>query len=90
MKLKLVSWSKYTVMLGGRAAEEIVINEMTSGASNDISKLQKLPKAMVTEWGMSDLGLLIWEMIVVWEILAKPSGMSRQRNSQAFMEKIDN
>ncbi|MFZ5932700.1 MAG: ATP-dependent zinc metalloprotease FtsH [Patescibacteria group bacterium] len=45
-----------TAMLGGRAAEEIVFDEMTSGAANDISQATKLARAMVIEWGMSDLG----------------------------------
>lgn len=45
-----------TAMLGGRAAEEVVFNEMTSGAANDISQATRLAKAMVVEWGMSDLG----------------------------------
>jgi len=43
-------------MLGGRAAEEVVFKEMTSGAANDISQATKLARAMVVEWGMSDLG----------------------------------
>jgi len=47
-----------TAMLGGRAAEEVVFKEMTSGASNDIAVATKLAKAMVTEWGMSDLGTI--------------------------------
>jgi cell division protease FtsH len=45
-----------TAMLGGRAAEEIVFKEMTSGASNDIEHATQLARAMVIEWGMSDLG----------------------------------
>ena len=44
-----------TAMLGGRAAEEVVFNEMTSGAQNDISQATKLARAMVIEWGMSEL-----------------------------------
>jgi cell division protease FtsH len=43
-------------MLGGRAAEQIVFNEMTSGASNDIEQATKLARAMVVEFGMSSLG----------------------------------
>lgn len=43
-------------MLGGRAAEQIVFNEMTSGASNDIENATKLARAMVVEFGMSSLG----------------------------------
>jgi cell division protease FtsH len=45
-----------TAMLGGRAAEQTVFNEMTSGASNDIAQSTKLARAMVIEWGMSPLG----------------------------------
>ena len=45
-----------TAMLGGRAAEEVVFNEMTSGASNDIEKATQLARAMVSDFGMSSLG----------------------------------
>lgn len=45
-----------TAMLGGRAAEEVVFKEMTSGASNDIEKATQLARAMVMEFGMSALG----------------------------------
>lgn len=45
-----------TALLGGRAAEELVFNEMTSGASNDISQATKVARAMVIEYGMSNLG----------------------------------
>ena len=43
-------------MLGGRAAEKLIFNEMTSGASNDIVQATRLAKAMVVEFGMSELG----------------------------------
>jgi len=45
-----------TAMMGGRAAEELVFNEMTSGAANDIDQATRLARAMVVEWGMSSLG----------------------------------
>jgi cell division protease FtsH len=45
-----------TAMLGGRAAEEVVFNEMTSGASNDIQKATQIARAMVIDFGMSALG----------------------------------
>lgn len=45
-----------TAMLGGRAAEEVVFKEMTSGAANDIDQATRLARAMVIEWGMSALG----------------------------------
>jgi cell division protease FtsH len=45
-----------SVMLGGRAAEELVFNEMTTGASNDIDKATDIARRMVIEFGMSRLG----------------------------------
>ncbi|MBI2074833.1 MAG: ATP-dependent zinc metalloprotease FtsH [Candidatus Levybacteria bacterium] len=45
-----------SVMLGGRAAEQLVFNEMTSGASDDIAKATQVARAMVAELGMSSLG----------------------------------
>ncbi len=41
-------------MLGGRAAEEIVFDTVTTGASNDIEKATKIARAMVTQYGMSE------------------------------------
>lgn len=45
-----------TVMLGGRAAEMLIFKEQTAGASNDIERATRMARAMVTEFGMSDLG----------------------------------
>ncbi|NQY91386.1 MAG: ATP-dependent metallopeptidase FtsH/Yme1/Tma family protein [Deltaproteobacteria bacterium] len=42
------------ILYGGRVAEEIVMDEMTTGASNDIEKATELARKMVCEWGMSD------------------------------------
>jgi len=42
------------MMLGGRAAEEIVIKDISTGASSDIQKATQLARRMVTEWGMSE------------------------------------
>ncbi len=42
------------MLLGGRAAEEIVIKDISTGASNDIQRASNLARKMVTEWGMSD------------------------------------
>lgn len=41
-------------LLGGRAAEEVVFDSVTTGASNDIEKATKIARAMVTQYGMSD------------------------------------
>ena len=43
-----------TMMLGGRAAEEVMLNDITTGASNDIERATNIARQMVAEWGMSD------------------------------------
>lgn len=45
-----------TTMMGGRAAEQLIFNETTSGASNDIDQATRVARYMVMEFGMSDLG----------------------------------
>jgi len=42
--------------MGGRIAEEVFINEITTGAGNDIERATNMARKMVCEWGMSDLG----------------------------------
>ncbi len=46
------------VFMGGRVAEEIALNSMTTGAGNDIERATEMARHMVTEWGMSSLGPL--------------------------------
>ena len=48
--------SQITMMMGGRAAEELIFGEVTTGASNDIDKATSTARNMVMEYGMSDLG----------------------------------
>ena len=50
-----------TGLLGGRTAEEVIFGEITTGAYNDFEKATKIARAMVTEYGMSDLGPLQFE-----------------------------
>ena len=45
-----------TGLMGGRVAEEVIFDEISAGASNDIQKATKIAKAMVRSWGMSSLG----------------------------------
>jgi len=45
---------RIAIMLGGRAAEEVTFNEVTTGAQDDLAKATQLAKGMITEFGMSD------------------------------------
>jgi cell division protease FtsH len=44
-------------MLAGRAAEEVALSEISSGAENDLVEATRLARQMVTRWGMGDIGL---------------------------------
>jgi len=46
------------ILMGGRIAEEIFLNSMSTGAGNDIERATEMARKMVCEWGMSDLGPL--------------------------------
>ena len=46
--------SEITTLLGGRAAEEVIFDDVTTGASNDIEKATSIARAMVTQYGMSE------------------------------------
>lgn len=51
--------NKITILLAGRAAEDIMLKEVTTGAKDDLDKATKIAKEMVCEYGMSDLGLMV-------------------------------
>src|SRR4249920_3256427 len=50
--------TEIAIMMGGRIAEEMFLNQMSTGAGNDIERATELARKMVCEWGMSDLGPL--------------------------------
>ena len=50
--------SQLAIMMGGRAAEELFLNKVTTGAGNDIEQATELARRMVCDFGMSDLGPL--------------------------------
>src|SRR6266516_3782302 len=50
--------NQITILLGGRSAEEIVFQQQTTGAGNDLEKATDVARKMVCEWGMSELGPL--------------------------------
>src|SRR5437588_3626412 len=50
--------TRLAIMMGGRVAEEMFLNEVTTGAGNDIERATELARKMVCEFGMSELGPL--------------------------------
>ena len=53
---------RLAVLLGGRVAEELVFEEISTGAQNDLQRATDIARSMVTEYGMSDrLGLVTYE-----------------------------
>jgi cell division protease FtsH len=75
--------------LGGRAAEEIVFSDITSGASNDLERVTKMARAMVTRLGMSEaLGPMTYGQKE--ELIFLGREISEQRDySESVAEKID-
>ena len=76
-------------LLGGRAAEEIVFDDITSGASNDIERVTRLARSMVTRLGMSEqLGPMVYGQKD--ELIFLGREISEQRDySEAVAEQID-
>jgi cell division protease FtsH len=76
-------------LLGGRAAEELVFNDITSGASNDLERVTRMARAMVTRLGMSDaLGPMVYGQKE--ELIFLGREISEQRDySEAVAEMID-
>lgn len=77
------------IALGGRAAEEIVFNEITTGASSDLERVTKIARAMVTRFGMSEkLGPMMFGQKEEMIFLGRE--ISEQRDySEAVAEEID-
>ncbi|OGM16044.1 cell division protein FtsH [Candidatus Woesebacteria bacterium RBG_19FT_COMBO_42_9] len=79
-----------TAMMGGRAAEEVVFNEMTSGAANDISQATRLARAMVIEFGMSGLGPVNLGPEMGLGDFGQLEWYEQSNISPAMQEKVDN
>ena len=73
-------------LLGGRVAEEIEFNEITTGAHNDFEKATKIARAMVTEYGMSELGPVQFEHQESRVFLGRDYNKSRNFSSQVAFE----
>lgn len=74
-------------MLGGRAAEKLVLGDLSTGAGNDIEKATKLARKMVCEWGMSDrLGPLTYGEKQEEIFLGREIGMHRDYSEDTARE----
>ncbi|MFA5776664.1 MAG: ATP-dependent zinc metalloprotease FtsH [Patescibacteria group bacterium] len=85
-KTRLLSF--IATMLGGRAAEEIMFDDVTTGASDDLDKATKLAREMVTQYGMSSLGLVSYGAKSMFGIWKNPFE-DEAKYSQEIMSKID-
>ena len=75
-------------LMGGRAAEELKFDDITSGASNDIERCSQLARSMVTQLGMSNLGPMAYGKKDEMVFLGRE--ISEQRNySESVAESID-
>lgn len=80
---------RLAVLLGGRVAEELVFNEISTGAQNDLQRASDIARSMVTQYGMSEhLGLVSYEQGRPSMFL--PEGFSSGKNySEAKAAEID-
>ena len=74
------------ILFGGRIAEEVFINQQSTGASNDFERATKMARAMVTKYGMSDaLGVMVYEE----DENSGYFGGSSRTISEATQQKVD-
>ena len=78
-----------SVLFGGRIAEEIFMNQMTTGASNDFQRATEMARRMVTEWGMTnELGPMVYSENE-GEVFLGRSVTNQKNVSEATMQKVD-
>jgi cell division protease FtsH len=81
--------STICVLFGGRIAEELFMQQMTTGASNDFQRATDLARRMVTQWGMSDsLGIMVYGE-EEGEIFLGRSVTTHKNMSESTMQKVD-
>jgi len=80
---------KIDVLLGGRAAEQIIFDEISTGAANDITRATDIARSLITEYGMSDK----FENMVLTKrtatFLGQESGMSSREYSETTQQYVD-
>ena len=79
--------NKIATLTGGRAAEEIVFGEVTTGASNDIEQATKLARAMITRYGMSDEFDMVAMETVTNQYLGGDTSLSCSGETQKEIDK---
>jgi len=80
--------SRIAVLFGGRIAEELFMNQMTTGASNDFERATAMARDMVTRYGMSDLGVMVYGEND-GEVFLGRSVTQHKNVSEASMQKVD-
>jgi cell division protease FtsH len=84
---KSYCFNQLAFMLGGRAAEKLVLGDLSTGAGNDIEKATKLARKMVCEWGMSEkLGPLTYGEKQEEIFLGREIGMHRDYSEETARE----
>lgn len=86
-KMQAENWIAFA--FGGRAAEELVFKDFTTGASNDIERATSMARKMVCEWGMSPLGPLAYEKNDGPVFLGMGYGQKSKDYSEAKAQEID-
>lgn len=79
--------NKIATFTGGRAAEEVVFNEITTGASNDIEQATKLARAMITRYGMSEEFDMVAMETVTNQYLGGDTSLSCSADTQKEIDK---
>lgn len=74
--------------MGGRAAEALIFNDITTGASSDISHVTNIARNMVVEWGMTELGTVNWGPQIDTDDFGK-AWMEPSKISDVMQGKVD-
>jgi cell division protease FtsH len=84
---KVYLYNQLAILMGGRVAEELVLNDMTTGAGNDLERATDLARKMVCEWGMSEkMGPLTFGKQNEQVFLGRELGSQRDFSDQIAME----
>jgi cell division protease FtsH len=84
---KVYLYNQLAILMGGRVAEELVLNDMTTGAGNDLERATDLARKMVCEWGMSEkMGPLTFGKQNEQVFLGREMGSQRDFSDQIAME----